>query len=497
MQSITMARGRALVTWMAVLVAGLLGGPARALDEPNVLLVWNSASATSSAVRDLYVARRPGVVQFDLNDSTITGGTVNRADYVSKIQQPIRAFINGTNTSEDLSTQIVAIALTRGVPVRISGSGEFEIESTFASVDSSLALLQQNLEVSSSGPLPWRYAGVAFNPYHTRLNQPITVFARNLVKFERGFTTLNASGLPYWFLSNFDPGDMYLVCRLDAAPTDETTALEEIGALIERTRRLVVVREHVQGLLDEFPPQFNQLDNDGFPPIFPVADDFATAFDALTSLGVDTLHDQTADFITGDELPDPDQRLLVLGSYGENHDLDGNGANPPGGGTYLQTYFPHPAAVAVTYESFNGNSIVTGLPRGGQEQLLNWISRGASFGVATINEPFTFTVPQLRFLVRNLYEFNLSYAEAAWSSIPPTVWQHVALGDPLARVAMYDLIEFDFDGSESVEVDDLYAWYDTPTDINQDGSAGDLFDGEALRNAIRFREARADLLMDR
>jgi len=495
MLSNAMEIGRRLVIGLAVLVGTLVSGPARALDEQNVLLVWNSASATSTAVRDMYIARRPGVVQFDLNDSTITGGSVNRTNYVNKIQQPIRAFINGTNTGNDLSTQIMAIAITRGVPVRISGSNEFTVQSTFASVDSSLALLQQNLEVQGSGALPWRYAGVAFNPYHTRLNQPITNFSRNLVKFERGFTTLNASGLPYWFLSNFSPGDMYLVCRIDAAPTGETTALEEIEALIERTRRLVVVREHVQALLDEFAPEFGQLDGAGAPPIFPIADDFSVTFNALTNIGINTLHDETFAFITGDKLPDPDQQLVVLGTYGENHNLGGAGENPPGVGTYFQTYFPHPAAVAVTYESFNGNSIVNGQPRGGQEQMLNWISRGASFGVATINEPFTFSVAQLRFLTRNLYEFNMSYAEAAWSSIPPTVWQHVALGDPLARVAMYDLIDFDFDGSGGVDVEDLYAWYDSPTDINQDGVVGDRYDGEALRNAVRFAETRADVLM--
>lgn len=478
----------------AALAAASLAGNASATDESNVLLVWNSASATSTAVRDLYVARRPGVVEFDLADNTILVGTVNRDAYVNKIQAPIRDFINGTDTGNDLSTQIMVIALTRGVPVRISGSNEFVVESTFASVDSSLALLQQNLEVAGSGALPWRYAGVTFNPYHMKLNQPISNFSRQLVKFARGFSTLTASGLPYWYLTSFNPGDMYLVCRLDAAPTEETTALEEIEALIERTRRLVVVREHVQALLDEFPPTSDQLDNDGFPPMFPIADDFAATNTILNNNSIATLHDQTFAFITGDQLPDPDQRLLVLGTYGENHSLNGAGENPPGTGTYLQTYAPHPAAIAVTYESFNGNSIVTGLPRSGHEQLLNWISRGGSFAIATINEPFTFTVAQLRFVARNLYEQNMTFAEAAWSGIPTTVWQHVALGDPLARVAVYDLAAFDFDQSGVVDAEDLYAWYAAPTDINQDGEAGDRYDSEALRNAIRFAETRADIL---
>ncbi|MGP1347997.1 MAG: hypothetical protein ACTS3F_15180 [Phycisphaerales bacterium] len=477
------------------IVCGALGaatpGVGAQLQEENVLLVWNSESSTSQAVRDAYIARRPGVLEFDLNDPSILVGTINRTAYVDKFRVPIREFINGTNTGVDLSEQIMVIALTRGVPVRISGTDEFTPQSTFASLDSTLALLQQDLEVGGTISLPFRYAGVMVNPYYTRVNEPITGFSRSLIKFPRGFSVQSASGLPYWFVNVFTPGDMYMVCRLDAAPTSQTTGLEETLALIERTRRLVVVREHVQALLDEFPPASGQFDDDGFPPPFPIADDFGVAAASLAANGIATLHDQTSDFITGPELPDPDRALLVLGSYGENHDIGGE--DPPGGGVYLQTYAPHPAGVAITYESFNGNSIVNGLPRGGQEQMLNWIPRGASFAIATINEPFTFAVPKLRFFVRNMYEFNMSFAEAAWSSIPPTVWQHVALGDPLARVSVYDLEELDFDDSGAVSAEDLYAWHASPTDLNQDGEPGDLYDAEALRNAVRFGETRGDV----
>ena len=43
-------------------------------------------------------------------------------------------------------------------------------------------------------------------------------------------------------------------------------------------------------------------------------------------------------------------------------------------------------------------------------------------------------MPDNEYLLFNFLVNRLTWAEAAWSSIPALSWQHVVLGDPLARL---------------------------------------------------------------
>jgi len=447
------------------------------LTPDRVLLVWNSENAESQAVRDAYVAARPGVLELDLANDRVGPGTMSRNQYASRIESPLRAFLDGTDaTGAPRSERVVAIATTRGLPARINGPGEFTFASELASLESEMALVYQNLSGPGSGPLPNRSTGFIVNPYYASIESPISGFDRSQIRTARPFVREAVGDPPfsYWTVPALTPGDLYLVCRLDAGNLPDTLAL--IGRSID----LEVSLGCVQALLDEYPAAADQLDDEG--PIFPTFEDFELAAAHLSGLGVLTIHDETANFVTGDELSQP-LPLLVLGSYGENHDLGGAGEDPPGDGTYLASYDPHPAGVAFTYESFSGNCLIDGTRRQNQACLTDWIQSGGSFAVASVAEPFVFSTADLDFLVRNLYprpnafSAGMTFAEAAYAATPAISWTYTPIGDPLARVTIVPSeVPADLTGDETVGAPDLAvlisAWGSPGADLDGDDVTG-------------------------
>ncbi len=425
----------------------LSAAPAFGLQPGNVLLVYNSRNAESLAIREAYVAARPGVLQLDLNDPGMPVGSVSRSDYLARIRNPIRNFINGI-AGPDVSQQVMAIATTRGLPARIlssaGGADEFELYSRWSSVESELALLQQDLEAGGSAYLSNRFSGCVFNPYWRMPGTPIASFTRAAVKTPRPFVNVLIPPGPeeVWQVTDLTPGDIYLVCRLDAAPTPAgNSAAQNAAALIQRSLNLVVDRCGVQALFDEYgsppPPAGFDLDDGEFFPLFPDRADFENASAFLNAFGIASRHDHTFNFITGPELADQARRVLALGTYGENHDFLGWGENPPGNGSYVNTYEFHPAAVFVAYESWSGTSIYTGGPgREDQQQCLDFIARGGSFTVGSVMEPFAYFIPDMQDLLPGLFFSHMTYAEAVYASLPVLSWQLIPVGDPLARVSV-------------------------------------------------------------
>jgi hypothetical protein len=425
---------------LAAIAACAMAAPAPgALQPEQVLLVYNSASADSLAIRNAYIAAHPGVREFDLADPLLPDGSIPRETYLDRVRDPLRLHLQQPDGAATLAESIVAIATTRGLPARIDGAGEFTIASTWASLESELTLLHQDLEAAGVGSLGTRHAGPIDNPYHAS-SAPIGAFDRSDITTARSFT---AGPLPtdaaYWTIDGLSPGDMYLVCRLDAAPTAGASAAANAAALIGRTLGLSVDTRLVQALLDEFTGTFDQLDDDGLATAFPAWDDFAGAAMSLASAGIAVTHDESFDFVEGAELADPLAALLVVGSYGENHDLAGRGEDPPGAGTYAGVVYPnlHPGSVFASYESFNGSSIVNGTRRQGQGQALDFLSAGGGFAFAHVAEPFTFAVADLAEFVGAFYLDGLSFAEAAYIAQPALSWQNTPLGDPLATVELF------------------------------------------------------------
>jgi len=470
------AAGRRVALLSALLLL-IAGGPARARLQPEqTLLLYNSANSDSLLVRDLYVAARPGVVEFDLSDPDLSDGQIARDAYVSRVRDPLRAFLGADDGA--LAEQIVAIATTRGLPARIAGASEFNIASTFASLESELSLLWQDLEAPGEGSLATRAASFVDNPYHRRTGEAIESFDRSGIRVERSFSlVLDAA----WEIQSLTPGDIYLVCRLDAPPTpDGSGALDNVGALLALSAAPLLQACRAQALLDEHACPTDQLDDDGAPPIIPTIDDFDEAASNLGALGVATMQDETFAFIRPADL-DPARDVLALGTYGENHDLpSGCGANPPGVGAYLDEYAGrlHPAAAFVSIESFNGDSLVDGDGRGGQGQALDFIGLGGAFTVATVAEPFTIGVADLGPLVAALYTEGMTFAEAAYVSIPALSWQTTPIGDPLAQVRVQRPGDPDIDADGRVAAPDLSrllaAWGtdDCAADLDASGVVG-------------------------
>lgn len=461
------------------------------LQPQNVLLVYNSENADSLAIRNAYIAARPGVLQFDLDDPTIGPGFIGRGDYLTKIRAPIRNFINGTApNSVDISAQIMSIATTRGLPAVIWGANEFDPSSSFAGLESELTLLQQDLEQSaSSGSLAFQYSGMVDNPYHRIVGTRINTYSRANVKTLKSFVYTDSipTGFPSWVVTDLTPGDIYLVCRLDAAPTPGggNSALQNTLALITRSTNLQVTPCQAQALFDE--DANGTLDNGGVPPRYPSTDDFSGARAVMSSLGYLATRDTTNNFVTGPELANQIKPLVMLGSYGENHDLSG-GENPPGNGTYLQTYTFHPAAFFVSYESFNGNSIIDGTQRDDHAQALDFIALGGSFTVAHVREPYSFTPADLQMIAANMFQRGFTFAEAAYTSIACLSWQLTPVGDPLATIAVVPPAPTDLDCNLRTDVEDLYIYNGVPRDVTGDSQIT-IDDMLAVRNTARSGEA--------
>ena len=151
-------------TPLAGLVLGLFLAPpgwAVGLDASRVLVIYNSQNADSEAVWDHYSAMRPGVHGCDLDDPGLPPGTVSYSNFVAQVRNPIRAHL----AAEDLAEQVVVLVLTKGLPHRIQDIGAGNIgddpggaynrinagNATYASVDSELTLLWQDLDGGEGG----------------------------------------------------------------------------------------------------------------------------------------------------------------------------------------------------------------------------------------------------------------------------------------------------------------------------------------------------------
>ncbi len=446
------------------------------MTADRVLLLWNSQNAESQAVRVLFVAALPGVLELNLNDTVLApAGAIPRPRYLARVRQPVLDYLAGTHANgEPLSEWVICIATTRGLPARIQGADELSnlVTSTFASVESELTLAHQDLEQPAPGLGGVLHAGVIDNPYHRLAAQPIAGFDRSSITTARAFTNSSHAAFN---LTGLTPGDMYLVVRIDAAPSADgsVTGVESVAALLERSAGLRVEAGGAQGVFDEFACA-DHLDDDGFAGLFPAGlSDFEDAAAGLGALGIGTFSDATSQFYEGDEVPDQATPLLVVCSYGKNHSPNMCGA--PASDTYVHSFTNlHPAAFFHSIESFNGDSIIDGTPRQNHGQVLDFLAQGGSFTIGNVAEPFSFSVPDADMVVTNLYAEGLTFAEAAWSAIPALSWQQTPVGDPLARVTVVPDPEGDMNSDGGVDTADLgyllarFSTDDVTADINGD-----------------------------
>ena len=142
---------------VAVLAAIALSAPAasgHAQTPENVAVVINDASPVSQRVGEYYIRQRNIPASNVIHIRTSGEDAIGREAYVATIELPIGAALY----RERLLDRVLYIVLTKGVPLRIEGTGG--MSGTVASVDSELTLLYRKL-LGQSPPTPGRVD----NPY--------------------------------------------------------------------------------------------------------------------------------------------------------------------------------------------------------------------------------------------------------------------------------------------------------------------------------------------
>jgi hypothetical protein len=456
----TTPRRRCAATCLPALAAAVLLLFARphlaaaAITESQVLVVYNSAAADATALKNAYLAAHPGIPAanvLDLNNPMLATGlpsqNVTYAQFISWIRDPIRAYLAQAGPPEP--PDIIAIVLLRPLPHRIYDTDNLIVgdnpgalvteflppsnggvaDATCASVDAELVLLWQNLDAGEAGgTMDSKSDNLIDNPYHGSATA-IHLISRANIGVQKTFTafvnvvwTLGGTGA-----TRLGAGDMYLVCRIDG-PT-----LADAEAVIDRGRDLYYNKALLKLLIDKTPAN---LDHDSlFTP--PSSDPFYAGLDyeeaqaALLAGGWNLRFDAVADFI---DCTEETGRLAAYASYGENNVADGLGEDPPGIGTYPICYNWGTGAIFNTIESFNGRAFngVGQHPSIPQGQVSDFLAAGGAFGIGMVWEPFGPFVADNEFLLPRMLSGQFTWAEAAYMAIPCLSWQHIVLGDALA-----------------------------------------------------------------
>ena len=207
------------------------------MDYGDVVLIVNDNSRMSKDISDYFLSKRQFPQQNVINITVPSSETISRTEF-----NEMRRQIEDNITSRNLTTKINYIVTTKGVPLRISGTGR-------ASVDSELALILGGNQGGIGGD------NALVNPYYNKEG-----------KFDS------------------EKYQMYLVTRLTAY------TLDEAKALIERSS----VSLNVTGkfILDVDPGR------DGSPGYKIGNDGLRGANNILTARGFDILHDETNTFVS-------------------------------------------------------------------------------------------------------------------------------------------------------------------------------------------------------
>jgi len=363
-----------------LLLSGAVSIPARAQSPENVAVVINDASPASVRIGEYYVRKRAVPADNVIRIKTATDEELSRVAFEATIERPIAAAI----TRAGLQDRILYLVLTKGVPLRVTGTPG--LQGTVASVDSELTLLYRRL----TGAAPHPPMGTVDNPYY---------LGDGSVKEAQRFT--------------HRAHDIFLVSRLDAFTVEDALGLIDRGIEPLDAGRIV---------LDQRARPADALGDRWL----------AQAAANLRDLGFATrvVLEDTPGSVRG--------ARPVLGYYSW-------GSNDPSNRqrTFKMGFVP--GALAATYASTDARTFreppkgwVPGMPwgKGGSYQasvhtLVGDLIREGATGVAGhVAEPyFQSTVrPQILFPAY-LTGFNL--IEAFYLAIPHLSWQTVVIGDPL------------------------------------------------------------------
>ena len=344
----------------------------------NVLVVVNEAVPASIEIGEYYAKRRSIPAMQLLKIRTSSADQVTRVEYDVTIQAPIGSWLS-RNQAQD---RILYIVLTKGVPLRIAGTGGRT--GTVSSVDSELTLLYRRLAGQTVAP-----NGSTSNPYY--LGEAAVSVATRF------------SHAKY---------DIYLVTRLDGFSTADVKALIDRG-LEPRTGGRIVLDQRAS---------LNDKPNDWL----------ADAAHKLETQG----HGQRVVLENTSRLADPEKDVLGYYSWGSNDPAITE--RDPG-----QQFAP--GALAAMFVSSDARTFTeppaSWRPGGWQsrtayyaaspQSLTGDLIRAGVTGVAGyVAEPYldNSVRPDILFPA---YMAGFTLAEAFYMALPSLSWQAVVVGDPL------------------------------------------------------------------
>jgi uncharacterized protein (TIGR03790 family) len=347
-----------------------------AQDRNAVLVVANSASASSVSIAMQYAAARGVPDDQVLRITTATRAQVTRAAFEREIQAPIAGWL----ASRGAQDRILYIVLTHDVPLRIDGTRGRQ--GTGASVDSELALLYRRMAGATE-----RVQGPVANPYF--------------------FADTGDLAKPFDRAAH----DIYLVTRLDGFTTADALALIDRGAAPVRDGRI---------LLDQ-PDKATDVR----------ADWFKTAADrlALGEFRDRIVHETTARALVNE--------TGILGYYSWGSNDPALSMRHPGlsfvpgalAGTFVSTDARTVAAPPEVWKPSRPG--MRNDYAGSSQSLAADLVRDGATGVSgQVAEPYLDGAVRPDILFPG-YVSGLNLAEAFYRAIPYLSWQTVVFGDPL------------------------------------------------------------------
>jgi uncharacterized protein (TIGR03790 family) len=369
--------------WMRLcLVVVLLLGASRAgaQSADNVLVVINEKSADSIKVGEYYANARTIAADHVVRIQTSTEESISLDQYLRTIETPIGTWL----VKNGLQDRILYIVLTKGVPIRVLGTGGRE--GTVASVDSELTLIYRKLVGT-----PTTIIGRLENPYYLG-EDPI------------------ASAKPF---SRID-SDLMLVTRLDGFTVDDAIALvDRARAATSGTGRVVLdQRAHL-------------VDSGGDRWLRVAAERLEADFGPQTVLLEMTRSPAAFD--------GPVIGYYSWGSNDGNHQRRNAGLQfAPGAiaGWFVSTdarTFREPPKDWAPGPSSRPPSM---FGSGSQSVIADLVREGVTGAAAHVDEPYLDgTVrPQILFPA---YRHGMNLAEAFYLAMPYVSWENIVLGDPL------------------------------------------------------------------
>lgn len=352
--------------------------PAHAQTSDNVLVVVNENSPASIEIGQYYTAARSIPADHVVRIKTAPVETIQRGAFETQIETPIGAHL----TQKALQDRVLYIVLTKGVPIRVAGSGGRD--GTGSSVDSELTLLYRKL-----------------------LHQPVSALGRLPNPYYLGTAPLEKAEPMTRFTS-----EIYLVTRLDGFSVDDVKRLVDRGITPSSAGRIVLDQKAT--LVDRGGDQWLQD-----------AADRLLAGPGKDRVTIDTTR-------TSATSSDP---LIGYYSWGSN---DPANARRQTGLTFS------PGAIAATFVSTDARTFMEppadwkpSGPGGGRlfagsfQSLTGDLIRDGITGIAGhVGEPFLDATirPQILFPAY-LAGFNL--AESFYLAMPFLSWQTIVVGDPL------------------------------------------------------------------